>query len=147
MVQERRGRGRPRKVKDQEEAQDQMEDSREEDEELEEGTDPSALFADNVEHVLELRHQGKKWTFYYRDMTWGEKSECIDAAQVWGDGDFKFSIFRYYAMALQKMLVRSPVRPISETTLRRLSREIGEALISIVPAPVEESEVQAIKKA
>ena len=79
-------------------------------------------------------------------MTWGEKSECIDAAQVWGDGDFKFSIFRYYAMALQKMLVRSPVRPITETTLSRLQREIGEALQSIVPNPVEQGEVEAIIK-
>jgi len=146
MVTGKRGPGRPKKSQAEEEAQDQLEDGTEE-QELEEGTDPSALYADGAEHSLELHHQGKKWTFYYREMTWGEKSECIDAAQIWSDGDFKFSIFRYYAMALQKMLVRSPIRPISETTLRKLSREIGEALISIVPAPVEESEVQAIKKA
>ena len=148
MVQDKRGPGRPRKSKVEEEAQDQEKDSTiEEVVELEEGTDPSALYADSSEHVLELQLKGKKWTFYYRDMTWGEKSECIDAAQIWGDGDFKFSIFRYYAMALQKMLVRSPIRPMTETTLQKLSREVGEALISIVPTPVEESEVQAIKKA
>jgi len=148
MVTEKRGPGRPRKSQVEEEAQTQLEDSTtEEIIELEEGTDPSALYADSSEHVLELQLKGKKWTFYYRDMTWGEKSECIDAAQIWGDGDFKFSIFRYYAMALQKMLVRSPIRPMTETTLQKLSREVGEALISIVPTPVEESEVQAIKKA
>ncbi len=150
MVTEKRGPGRPRKSQAEEEAQEQSKaDSTTEEvvEDLEEGTDPSALYADSSEHVLELQFKGKKWTFYYRDMTWGEKSECIDAAQIWGDGDFKFSIFRYYAMALQKMLVRSPIRPMTETTLQRLSREIGEALISIVPTPVEQSEVQAIKKA
>ena len=148
MVTEKRGPGRPRKSHVEEEAQAQVdEDSTTEEVELEEGTDPSALYADSSEHVLELQLKGKKWTFYYRDMTWGEKSECIDAAQIWGDGDFKFSIFRYYAMALQKMLVRSPIRPMTETTLQKLSREVGEALISIVPTPVEESEVQAIKKA
>jgi len=148
MVTEKRGPGRPRKSQVEEEAQTQLEDSTtEEIIELEEGTDPSALYADSSEHVLELQLKGKKWTFYYRDMTWGEKSECIDAAQIWGDGDFKFSIFRYYAMALQKMLVRSPIRPMTETTLQKLSREVGEALISIVPTPVEETEVQAIKKA
>jgi hypothetical protein len=148
MVTEKRGPGRPRKSQVEEEAQTQLEDSTtEEIIDLEEGTDPSALYADSSEHVLELQLKGKKWTFYYRDMTWGEKSECIDAAQIWGDGDFKFSIFRYYAMALQKMLVRSPIRPMTETTLQKLSREVGEALISIVPTPVEESEVQAIKKA
>ena len=150
MVTDKRGPGRPRKSSQaEEEAQAQVEDSTTEEEtvDLEEGTDPSALYADSSEHVLELQLKGKKWTFYYRDMTWGEKSECIDAAQIWGDGDFKFSIFRYYAMALQKMLVRSPIRPMTETTLQKLSREVGEALISIVPTPVEESEVQAIKKA
>ena len=148
MVQDKRGPGRPRKSQVEEEAQDQEADSTiEEVVELEEGTDPTALYADSSEHVLELQLKGKKWTFYYRDMTWGEKSECIDAAQIWGDGDFKFSIFRYYAMALQKMLIRSPIRPMTETTLKKLSREVGEALISIVPTPVEESEVQAIKKA
>ena len=148
MATEKRGPGRPRKSQVEEEAQDQVEDSTiEEVVDLEEGTDPSALYADSSEHVLELQLKGKKWTFYYRDMTWGEKSECIDAAQIWGDGTFKFSIFRYYAMALQKMLIRSPIRPMTETTLKKLSREVGEALISIVPTPVEESEVQAIKKA
>ena len=149
MVQDKRGPGRPRKSQVEAEAQAEAEDSTTEEvvKELEEGTDPSALYADSSEHVLELQLKGKKWTFYYRDMTWGEKSECIDAAQIWGDGDFKFSIFRYYAMALQKMLVRSPIRPMTETTLKKLSREVGEALISIVPTPVEESEVQAIKKA
>ena len=112
MVQDKRGPGRPRKSQVEEEAQAQVdEDSTTEEVNLEEGTDPSALYADSSEHVLELQLKGKKWTFYYRDMTWGEKSACIDAAQIWGDGDFKFSIFRYYAMALQKMLVRSPIRP------------------------------------
>ena len=116
-------------------------------EELEEGTDPSVLYADTREHQLEVRARGKKWTFYYRDLTWGEKNECIDAAQIWNDGEFKFSISAYYALALQKMLTRSPIRPISETTLQKLHRSIGDALTSIVPTPVEQDEVEAIKKA
>ena len=116
------------------------------DEELEEGVDPSMLYADTREHQLEVRAMGKKWTFYYRDMTWGEKNECIDAAQVWESGEFKFSISAYYALALQKMLTRSPIRPISETTLKKLHRSVGDALTSIVPTPVEQDEVEAIKK-
>ena len=145
MVEEKRGPGRPRKVEDpglDEEQGDQQETEKE----LEEGTDPSVLFADSNEHSLELQYQGKKWTFYYRDMTWGEKNECVDAAQVWDSGDFSFSISKYYVMALQKMLIRSPVRPITETTLSRLNRDIGEALTSIVPNPMEQGAVEAVKK-
>jgi len=145
MAQEKRGPGRPRKVK--EEGMEQ-EDNQQgiEGEELKEGTDPSVLFADSIEHKLELNYKGQKWTFQYRDMTWGEKNECIDAAQIWEQGDFRFSISKYYVMALQRMLIRSPVRPITETTLMKLNREIGEALQSIVPNPVEQGEVEAIKK-
>jgi len=145
MVQEKRGPGRPKKVQDTGLEQEQGDQS-ESDEELEEGTDPSVLFADTIEHRLELQFQGKKWTFYYREMTWGEKNECVDAAQVWVNGEFSFSISKYYVMALQKMLIRSPVRPITETTLSRLNRDIGEALTSIVPNPMEQGAVEAVKK-
>ena len=145
MVQEKRGPGRPKKVQDQEMDQEQGNQQGNE-EELIEGTDPSVLFADSNEHSLELQYQGKKGTFYYRDMSWGEKNECVDAAQVWDSGDFSFSISKYYVMALQKMLIRSPVRPITETTLSRLNREIGEALTSIVPNPMEQGTVEAVKK-
>ena len=119
----------------------------ESEEELEEGTDPSMLYADSTEHILEVHAMGKKWTFHYRDLTWGEKNECIDAAQRWNEQEFKFSISAYYALALQKMLTRSPIRPISETTLQKLHRNVGDALTSIVPVPVEQNEVEAIKKA
>jgi hypothetical protein len=145
MAQEKRGPGRPRKVKEEGMEQDDSQQGTGE-EELEEGKDPSVLFADSIEHKLELNYKGQKWTFQYRDMTWGENNECIDAAQIWEQGDFRFSISKYYVMALQKMLIRSPVRPITETTLMKLNREIGEALQSIVPNPVEQGEVEAIKK-
>ena len=145
MVQEKRGRGRPKK--EQEEVMEQEDNQQVTDEEvLEEGTDPSVLFADSGEQRLELNYKGKKWTFHYRELTWGEKNECVDAAQIWEGGDFRFSISKYYVMALQKMLVRSPVRPITETTLSRLNRDIGEALTSIVPNPMEQGAVEAVKK-
>jgi len=145
MVEEKRGVGRPRKAQAPDLEQEQVNQQGTE-EELIEGTDSSVLYADSSEHSLELQYQGKKWTFYYRDMTWGEKNECVDAAQVWDSGDFSFSISKYYVMALQKMLIRSPVRPITETTLTRLNREIGEALTSIVPNPMEQGTVEAVKK-
>ena len=128
-------------------AEDSVKDeTADQEEEIQEGTDPSILFADSNEHTLEFVCKGKKWSFHYREMTWGEKNDCIDAAQIWTNGEFKFSISKYYVMALQKMLTRSPIRPITETTLARLSRDIGEALTSIVPNPMEEGEVEAVKK-
>ena len=128
-------------------AEDSVKDeTADQEEEIQEGTDPSILFADSNEHTLEFVFKGKKWSFHYREMTWGEKNDCIDAAQIWTNGEFKFSISKYYVMALQKMLTRSPIRPITETTLARLSRDIGEALTSIVPNPMEEGEVEAVKK-
>ena len=36
------------------------------------------------------------------------------------------------------MLTHTPIRPITETTLNRLDRRIGEQLVAIVPQPVEQ---------
>jgi len=115
------------------------------DTELPFGEDPSALFASSKEKTLELEFAGKRWHFKYREMTWGEKNYCVDKAQTWdANGGFQFSVSTYYAAALTKMLTDTPIRPITETTLNRLDRVIGEALISIVPQPVEQG-VQNLK--
>ena len=64
---------------------------------------------------------------------------CIDEAQSWDQvGGFNFSISKYYASALTRMLTVTPIRPITETTLHRLDRAIGERLVEIVPQPVEQ---------
>ena len=42
------------------------------------------------------------------------------------------------------MLTETPIRPITETTLSKLDRAIGEQLVAIVPQPVESS-VQDLK--
>ena len=80
-------------------------------------------------------------------MGWGQKNECIDLAQQWDtDAGFKFSVTKYYAAALTKMLTSGPIKPITETTLNQLDRHIGEQLIAIVPQPVEAA-VEDVKKA
>ena len=120
-----------------EEVEEEVEE--EVDTELPLGEDPSALFASSKEKTLEIEFAGKRWQFKYRQMTWGEKNYCIDKAQTWdASGGFTFSVATYYAAALTKMLTDTPIRPITETTLNRLDREIGEALVSIVPQPVEQ---------
>ena len=141
-----------RKVKDVEEVipdEDLVEEVEDEQVEYEEelplGTDSSALFATKIEQTLEIIHEGKRYLFKYKDLTWGEKNACVDAAQSWDqNAGFSFSVSKYYASALTRMLTDTPIRPITETTLNQLDRRIGEQLIAIVPQPVESS-IQDLK--
>ena len=163
MVQQvKRGRGRPRKVQ----TEDNMvsNDSFEVDsvtepvqevpqevpvvsDELPMGTDGSLLYAGREEKVLEIVHAGQRWAFKYKDLSWGQKNACIDEAQQWDTTEgFKFSVSKYYAAALTRMLTDTPINPITETTLNNLDRAIGEKLIALVPQPVEQN-VEEIKKA
>lgn len=103
------------------------------------GMDPSILFSSPQEKSLEIIFEGQKWIFKYKELTWGEKTACVDKAQSWDETNgFQFSLQTYYATALTRMLTDSPIRPITETTLNKLDRRIGERLVSIVPQPVEE---------
>ena len=136
-----------RKVKDVEEVipDEDLNEQVEYEEELPLGTDSSALFATKTEQTLEIIHEGKRYLFKYKDLTWGEKNACVDAAQSWDqNAGFSFSVSKYYAAALTRMLTDTPIRPITETTLNQLDRRIGEQLIAIVPQPVESS-IQDLK--
>ena len=164
MVQTKRGRGRPRKnngevtmVEENTVASEANVEAVPEEvveavpevveEELPMGNDPSILYAGREEHSLEIVHAGQRWLFKYKDLSWGEKNQCIDEAQQWDtDAGFKFSVTKYYAAALTKMLTSAPIKPITETTLNQLDRHIGEQLIAIVPQPVEPA-VEDVKKA
>jgi len=156
MVQTKRGRGRPRKnngevtmVEENTVASEENVEAVPEvvEEELPMGNDPSILYAGREEHSLEIVHAGQRWLFKYKDLSWGEKNQCIDEAQQWDtETGFKFSVTKYYAAALTKMLTSAPIKPITETTLNQLDRHIGEQLIAIVPQPVEAA-VEDVKKA
>ena len=115
--------------------------------EIQEGSDPGDLFASEEERTLEIFHKGKKWIFKYKDLTWGDKNKCLDDAQNWKDGEFQFSISKYYSTALTRMLTQTPVRPITELTLTELDRFVGEQLTAIVPQPMETPpDLAAVKK-
>lgn len=158
MVQEGKGtgrkRGRPRKnpeatqqVKDQEGSEDMVQETETIVEDFPVGTDSGSLFASEETKTLEIIFKGQKWVFTYKDLNWGDKNACVDQAQEWDNGEFKFSVNKYYVKALSLMLVDTPIRPITETTLAKLDRRIGEQLISIVPNPVETpQETEEIKK-
>ena len=149
-------RGRPKGSKNsptasnagEEQAQAQDTGSSEESSSVEEGSNPGDLFASETEKSIEVMHQGKKWIFKYKDLDWGDKNKCLDEAQEWKNGEFKFSISRYYAVALTRMLTQTPIRPITEMTLQKLDRMVGEQLTSIVPQPIEAPpDLEALKKA
>ena len=103
------------------------------------GVDSGDLFASEDERELEIVHKGRTWTFRYKDLTWGDKNYCIDQAQQWEGDSFKFSVQKYFAAALTRMITSSPIRPITELTLQKLDRVVGEKLITIVPSPVEDT--------
>ena len=110
---------------------------------LPKGVNSGDLFASEEEHELEIVHKGQVWSFKYKDLTWGDKNYCIDQAQQWdADGSsFKFSVQKYFASALQRMLTQTPIRPVTELTLQSLDRAVGEKLIAIVPNPVEDTSI------
>ena len=159
MVQEGKGagrkRGRPRKnpeatqqVKDQEGSEDMVQETETIVEDFPVGTDSGSLFASEETKTLEIIFKGQKWVFTYKDLNWGDKNACVDQAQEWENGEFKFSVNKYYVKALSLMLVDTPIRPITETTLAKLDRRIGEQLVAIVPNPVQmPGEVEDLKKA
>jgi len=164
MVQQvKRGRGRPRKVQTEddmvnndsfdagpvvESVQEAVQDTPvAASAELPMGTDGSLLLAGREEKVLEIVHAGQRWQFKYKELSWGQKNTCIDEAQEWDtDQGFKFSVSKYYAAALTRMLTDTPISPVTEVTLNSLDRAIGEKLIALVPQPVEQN-VEEAKKA
>ena len=163
MVQQvKRGRGRPRKVQTEdnmvsndsfdagpviEPVQEPSVAPEASSNELPMGTDGSLLYAGREEKVLEIVHAGQRWQFKYKDLSWGQKNACIDEAQQWDATEgFKFSVSKYYAAALTRMLTDTPITPVTETTLNNLDRAIGEKLIALVPQPVEQN-VEEAKKA
>ncbi len=113
-------------------------------EELEMGVNPAELFADTEEKNLEIVHKGKKWVFKYKDLSWKEKYACVDEATDMS-GEFKFSLTKYYVAALTKMLTKSPIHPLTETTLSKLAGPVGAQLMAIVPPPVD-AELLATEK-
>jgi len=106
---------------------------------LPKGVNSGDLFASEDELELEIKHRGQIWSFKYKDLTWGDKNYCIDQAQVWEGDTFRFSVQKYYAAALTRMIISSPIRPITDLTLQKLDRAVGEKLIQIVPNPVEDA--------
>ena len=171
MVQTKRGRGRPKKVQIEDNMVSNFEVEENDgpivfeeptvespvvfeepaevapvDETLPLGSDPALLYAGREEKILEIVHAGQRWQFKYKDLSWGQKNACIDEAQQWdSETGFRFSVSKYYASALTRMLTDTPIRPITETTLNQLDRSIGERLTSIVPQPVEQA-VEDVKK-
>ena len=80
---------------------------------LEVGTDPSELYANQETQELVIVHNDKTWIFKYRELSWKEKYDCVDAAASMDGDDVGFSLGTYYIEALKMMLVDSPIKPIT----------------------------------
>lgn len=114
--------------------------------ELEVGTDPGELYANEEIQELEIVHKGKKWVFKYKDLSWKQKYDCVDAATVMDGENVGFFIGKYYVLALTKMLVDSPIKPLTETTISKLDKNVGAQLLAIVPPPADPALVDGLKK-
>jgi len=111
------------------------------------GSDGTELFVNESTKVLEIYHNEKKWVFTYRILSWAEKYKCVDAAQIWTQGEFSFSLSAYYSAALTAMIIDSPVRPFTDTTLQKLDTDVVTQLLTIVPPPADPEIPDAAKKA
>jgi len=116
-------------------------------EELTVGSDGNELFVDTALNTLDIWHNDKKWTFTYKKLSWAEKYKCVDAAQIWNEGEFSFSLSLYYTMSLIAMIMDSPIKPFTETTLARLDSGVVAQLLTIVPPPADPEIPEAAKKA
>ena len=111
------------------------------------GTDGNELFVKQNLQTLEIFHNDKKWIFTYKELSWAEKYKCVDAAQIWKEGEFSFSLASYYVAALVAMIVDSPVRPFTATTLGKLDASVVAQLVAIAPTPADPEIPAAAKKA
>ena len=114
---------------------------------IEAGTNGQELFVSEDTKTLEVYHNKKKWVFTYKDLSWAEKYKCVDAAQIWSQGEFSFSLSNYYVAAITAMIIDSPIKPFTETTLSKLDASVVAQLLTIVPPPADPDASEAAKKA
>ena len=111
------------------------------------GIDGNELFVAQNLKTVEIFHNDKKWVFTYKDLSWAEKYKCVDAAQIWKEGEFSFSLASYYVTALVAMIVDSPVKPFTPPTLGQLDAAVVAQLVAIAPTPAAPEIPAAVKKA
>jgi len=102
-------------------------------------------------NTLTINIKGEDTTWEYKNLTWYEKNKCVSKATIIGQNEngeasLSFDLATYYLEALQTMLVGAPI-PITINTLKELDSDIGDRLISIVPAPMGGEGVEEVKKA
>ena len=114
---------------------------------LQAGIDGTELFVKQNLKTLEIFHNDKKWVFTYKDLSWAEKYKCVDAAQVWKEGEFSFSLASYYIATLVAMIVDAPVKPFTDTIIGKLDSAVVAQLVKVVPTPADPEIPAAAKKA
>ena len=111
------------------------------------GIDGNELFVKQNLKTLEIFHNDKKWVFTYKELSWAEKYKCVDAAQIWKEGEFSFSLAAYYVAALVAMVVDAPVKPFTDTIIGKLDSAVVAQLVKVVPTPADPEIPAAAKKA
>jgi hypothetical protein len=111
------------------------------------GDDLTELFKDTSTKTLEFDHNDKTWRFTYRSITWQEHFQAIEEAwEVHGDSR-RFNAAVYYEKMLLKALIKGPGNTnITPSYLRQFTSKIIGKLVTIVPSPIINDELQEAKK-
>ncbi len=126
-------------------------------EDLEEGTDFTELFKATGTSKLSFGHNGKRWSFTYKHMTWQEHFELMQrywiTKTVIDDESGKsveepfFDSARYYEDAFMLAIIEGPGKQgVTRQMLRQLDSEIIQKLVNCVPSPSLTSQLVEIKK-
>lgn len=110
------------------------------------GSDLALLTRQSGEQWLRFEHKGFQWEFEYEEVTWPQQWSVIESSweAVKGQEDSDFNIKAYYCLALLKAL--KPLPGLTREFLEDLDTQVFAKLISIVPSPNLNLEVEKVKK-
>jgi len=100
---------------------------------------------------LVIRVGDKTGTIVYRDLSFWERNLALSAATEYysdeaGNMRTRFHLESYYEECLKRMIEQAPFT-INLITLRGMSREVGDQLVTIVPHPMDwAAKAEATKK-
>ena len=102
--------------------------------------------------TLILEFKDAEFEFRYRQLTWAEKSEIIDASfTIEADGTPHMSVGKYKLACIVRMVVDSPIHQApdllwNETTVGTLDPRMVDQLATIVPPMDTTTEMEEVKK-
>lgn len=121
-------------------------------EELEIGTDITELFKKTGSQPFEFEHNGKRWQFKYKELSWEEHFLVIEGSYdtrtgLDGVSQRFFNASRYYAEIFKVAILEIPGgKPLVDTYLRMLPSDVVTKMLPMVPGPTLDVAGEEAKK-